>query len=571
MIRQTCNCAISAAIVVLIITSLPQLYLCYKRGPEWNGSYYYFDADEFAYSAYINALIDGRPRRNDPYTGIDNGPYESLYSIQFLPAYSIAVPARIFGISSSGSFIILGLLISLTSALALFFFLFEITDNPMLSASAAIGVLCVGALAAQPPWGWGTISIPFPFLRRYLPAVPFPFFFAMTMFVWRALTRTFLTWSLLAGLAFLVLIFSYFFLWTAAVGWLVMFTVIWIVVRPRDWWTILRVDAVIALFGIVALSPYLWLLAHRSPVIEQTQLLEFTHHLDLLRGPELFGIAIAIMIVVFGKDDLLQRDPKVLLIMSFALAPILVFNQQVITGRSLQPIHYERFIANYWSVTAVFLAFGLKGRNLPKRIPLYLAMASLTIGLTLVIRSTRHYLDSNVEVDKGRAVALKLKDHEGLAYISNPLTHTLATTSSNPVLWSRYLYTFSNVDLREQKLRFYKYLYYSGVAEETLRASLNGDDLSARGEIFGLERTGRLLTANFNPLTVQEIRQAVDEYHAFTSHFDEREAATPLLAYAIVSPADNLSNLDKWYERDMGKRVGDFIIYRLRLKSGNPQ
>src|SRR5262249_6554985 len=246
-------------------------------------------------------------------------------------------------------------------------------------------------------------------------------------------------WSLLAGLVFLVLIFSYFFLWTAALGWLLMFTIIWIVGRPRDWWTILRVDAVIALFAIVALGPYLWLLAHRSPVIEQTQLLEFTHHLDLFRGPELFGLAIAIMSVFFVKRNPVQGDPRVLLVMSFALAPILVFNQQVITGRSLQPFHYERFIANYWSVTAFFLTFGLKGRNLPKRIPLHLTQASLASGLLLVLRFTRHYLDSNIEIDKGRAVAMKLKDHQGLAFISSPLTHALSTNASNPVLWSQYL------------------------------------------------------------------------------------------------------------------------------------
>jgi hypothetical protein len=33
-----------------------------------------------------------------------------------------------------------------------------------------------------------------------------------------------------------------------------------------------------------------------------------------------------------------------------------------------------------------------------------------------------------------------------------------------------------------------------------------------------------------------------------------------------VSSANNLSNLDRWYERDAGEKVGDFIIYRLRLK-----
>jgi hypothetical protein len=37
----------------------------------------------------------------------------------------------------------------------------------------------------------------------------------------------------------------------------------------------------------------------------------------------------------------------------------------------------------------------------------------------------------------------------------------------------------------------------------------------------------------------------------------------------VVTDADsepNLSNLDRWYERDQGERHGKFILYRLRLK-----
>ena len=36
------------------------------RGAEWHGAYALVDGDEFLYSAYINALIENRPRRNDP-------------------------------------------------------------------------------------------------------------------------------------------------------------------------------------------------------------------------------------------------------------------------------------------------------------------------------------------------------------------------------------------------------------------------------------------------------------------------------------------------------------------------
>src|SRR5678809_886271 len=79
--------ALTAAIMLSFVTAVPQLYLCYVRGNSWNGAVAYLDTDELAYAAYANALIDGRPRRNDPYTGQDNASFETLFSIQFLPPY----------------------------------------------------------------------------------------------------------------------------------------------------------------------------------------------------------------------------------------------------------------------------------------------------------------------------------------------------------------------------------------------------------------------------------------------------------------------------------------------------
>ena len=66
-----------AVIVLTILTAIPQSYLIYKRGTNWNGGYANIDMDEYGYSAYLNALIEGRPRRNDPFTGKDNGQVET--------------------------------------------------------------------------------------------------------------------------------------------------------------------------------------------------------------------------------------------------------------------------------------------------------------------------------------------------------------------------------------------------------------------------------------------------------------------------------------------------------------
>src|SRR5690349_8572499 len=116
MTRRDLLVGILSAVIVSFITSLPQIYLCYERASEWNGQYALFDSDEIAYSAYVNALINHRPRRNDPYTGTDNQEFETLYSIQFIPAYSIALPARLARISASTAFIIVSLTVAFVSA-----------------------------------------------------------------------------------------------------------------------------------------------------------------------------------------------------------------------------------------------------------------------------------------------------------------------------------------------------------------------------------------------------------------------------------------------------------------------
>jgi len=123
-----------------------------SRGAQWNGSYAELHGDEWVYSAYVQALIDGRPRRNDPYTGRDDRPDnpqpESLFSIQFFPAYMIAIPARLLGISSSTAFIGLGILAPFFASLTIFWLIANVIQDRKLAAAGAVLVLCFGALGA---------------------------------------------------------------------------------------------------------------------------------------------------------------------------------------------------------------------------------------------------------------------------------------------------------------------------------------------------------------------------------------------------------------------------------------
>ncbi|HEY3041197.1 MAG TPA: hypothetical protein VGJ66_20830 [Pyrinomonadaceae bacterium] len=548
------------ALILAIITSLPQLYLSYKRGTEWNGAYASFDTDEFAYSAYVNALINGRPRRSDPYTGNDRGQFETLFSIQFIPAYSIAIPARMLSISASTAFILLVPLITVGSALILFLLLFEITGKPLLGAFGVLVVLCFGAFAYSAPWIFFSPRLAFPFLRRYMPGFSFPFFLAMAVFVWRSLEKDSLIWPFLAGLSLLVLIFSYFFLWTAAAVWLAVLMILWLIARPHERVTTLKVFGVIGLMALAGLIPYVFLLRARSPIIDQAVSLELTHFPDLIRGPEIYGAVILLGLI---RQD--WRQPRTLFTLSFALAPFVLFNQQVITGHSLQPFHYEQFIANYWILIGLCLSFGDRW-NISKRIISYLWIVAIGLGLSYGALVSVSRFKTNAEVDKGRAAALRLHGN-GVVFAPNlHVINSIPTSSSNPVLWARHSFTFSNVNLKEQKHRYYQYLYYSSVTADELRLSLTEEHGNARVEIFGADRANPVLTGNSQPITQQDVETALDEYRLFCSGFSLTEAAEPLLSYAVVSATENLTNLDKWYERDSGERVGDYTLFHLKLR-----
>ena len=570
---KTPKIALIACAFVVCVTSIPQLYLKYLRGTDYNGSCAYLDTDEFSYAAYTNALIDGRPRKNDPYSGVDNGPHESLFSIQFVPAYLVALPARALGISAATSFIVLIPVIAVLSVVALLWLFIDLTGDPILAGVAAVGVLCIGTIAALNPLEVVTglrEAIPFfPFARRYIPGLAFPVFVLTALFVWRALTRH-PAWAILAGLGFSILVYSYFFLWTAVAAWFFTVLLLWVVGNPTERRVACKVGAILTAFGVVALGPYAWLVKQRAGSMDSAQLLEFTHAPDLFRTPELYG-ALLVVLLVYCKKKFEVQTSKLLFAASFAVVPFLIFNQQVITGRSLQPFHYAEFVTNYWVVIAAFLTIGLIQHVVPRRILRYAGAAAIFFGIMLGIRAANSTAPMNAQLDDGRGIALKLRaeNNQGLVLASNLLlANAVATTSKNPVLWARHLYTFSNVNLVEQKNRFYQYLYYVGVDEGEFKQALR-DDFIARWEVFGAERANPVLAQSKQPVTEEDIASASSEYAAFIKSFDESVAAKLPLTYAVATVDADLKNLDRWYERAVVDQKSNLLLYRLKPRASH--
>lgn len=590
---------IVASIAMTLLALYPQATVWRGGARGWAGIYFSCHADESSYEAYIRALIDGRPRRNDPYSGRDDvasAPLsESLFSIQFIPAYAIALPARLLHLQVDTAFTILTALVAFASTLVLFRLIALVTNDVRVAAAGALIVLCCGALArtfisTRLTGSWSIAPAYFPFLRSYLPAAPFPLFFILCALVWRMLVsedkRTKLIAALIAGATFALLIFSYFYLWTAATAWLCGLALLWLIVRPEKFWRDFKYIALVNLIALLAFVPYWILLSRRATTTDVVQALARSHRPDIFRAPELIAALVLVMLAVGVWRKIFQpQDRRVLFTASLALLPLAVFNQQVLTGHSLQPVHYELFIANYAALAALIMAAALifKRQLSVSGSKTNLALASLALlALCCGVIESRYAIKTHVEVnrirDEIKPAGLRLAQlNDEVKTQGRSFPIVLATNiiqadelpvyMSDAVLWSPHMRAFAGVSLPEDKERYYKLLYYTGT-DEAQFADLLKNTRIAPSTIFGWERINPRLGADPKPVTPDEIREEVRRYSDFTASFQRAQAAQPKLSY-IVTPASkpaDLSNLDRWYERDAGERVGNSILYRVALR-----
>ena len=619
---------IIAGIFLAIFTLYPQFKMLYLRGDDWNGHYAYNDIDEVAYASYVRALIDGRPRKNDPYSGRDDSPQtpqpESLFSIQFAAPYSIAIPARILGIGTPWATTLSGALAGFLAAFAAFWLVGRMTGDPWYAMAASLVIFAGGALAA----GEGAISeilfdgfsYPyFPGFRRYIPAMAIPAIFAMFGLVWKLLgsppyeggvaaasaggavlfdstsgnpvaaapgsdTRRRIILGLLATLCFAYTVYSYFYIWTTAAAWIGCLAIVWLVERPDGWRRDLKALGAVGAGMVLALLPYAYMLSNRSDTMDHVQLLVYTRMPDLYRVPEYIVFAVLLMLIAgIATKRIAMKERSTLFALSLALVPFVIFNQQIVTGRSLQPIHYQVFIGNYVAMAALMVTLGIlwrtslgKGTMFTKAACALIAVVAVVWGFVECHYTVRVLDEANVERDISFPVAQRLEE---LAK-SDPDPHRttvlafdmiqsddLPSVAPQNVLWARHQHVFAGLSWEESKERYFQFLHYSNIDERGLDYLLKKDFVSQIA-LFGWGRHTDRLSSDSKPLTYGEVGKEVANYENYRAGFGREQASRPLLSFVVVNnDADSdLSVLDKWYERQEPESIGKYTIYRVRLR-----
>jgi hypothetical protein len=504
------------------------------------------------------------------------------------------LPARFLGLSAGAAFVAVRALSAFASTLAMIWLLFLMTNNSQVAATGAVIVLCLGGLAGEPYDAWRIISLrgtgeTLPFLRSYVPALVFPLFWIFIASVWQALQNESQTErikrSILASLVLATLVFSYFFLWTAVVAWLFVICLLWLASqRQKTRGTIVLLAIIAGIFGLT-LVPYSMLLNWRATSVDSAQLL--THsHAPVFSLPVIIGVVVLVALVIAVRWQRLSwRAPTVLLTASLALLPAVTFNQQVVTGLLLQPVHYGRYVSNYASLIAAFLTMVLFlrrnhewGKTRPQSLrPLWI-FTLFVFCWSVVETSTRsgRLISYQTNGEQAYLVGRRLRELAKESTTSESpnsvvfssdllLSDSLPNVSPLPVLWSPHLFVFSGTSAAENRERLYQQLYYSGTSESQF-ASMAGNPSFLQLAIFGWERMNQ--KSHSLPISEAEVESQTNLYRDYLANIDAEKASKPRLAYVVVptSRGPSLNSISRWYTLDAGERVGEFVIHRATLR-----
>lgn len=603
---KTWRWALGVACVTALLAILPTLQVWAARGGALADADASFSSDEVAYCAYINALLDGRPRRADPYTGDDAPAHESLFSIQFVPPYAIVGLARLTRLDAPQVFILLNLVVPFLTALALFWVLYGVRPDALWAATGVLVIICLGSFAVYfGPLRWlqGTDTTytfaHLPFMRRYVPAVPFPLLWLLVGCAWRAFAHDKpnkqALYAIATGLLSAVLVFSYFYLWTAALAWLAVFVLWWFVARPADRPHLVPGVVLILMLLGAALGFYGWLVAQRAPAMDSVQLLALSHAPDLRRDSVKVGLFVLALLGLAVLAKVVDgRARRVALAAACALAPFVMFNQQIITGRSLQPLHYELYIAKYFALLGLWVALGIFATawaarrkkigdgHWGRRALKLLALLALAWGVTETTINTRRYLQQNPQTSgikdaaqrvHAHAVADKADANGFVTVLYNNLGDADYAPMHAPeaVLWAPHLPAFT-ASAQDSKERIYHLMYFTGITLDGVdETNFKRTEPRTRYLLHSLIEWASnepAWTVNWQPLSPTKILAEIAAYRSYTRTFDTNKAARFPLSYVVINdyePCD-LRGLDLWYTREAVEKFSSFTIYRVKLR-----
>ena len=391
--------AILFAFLVGIIVSFPQIYFTYDHRDQYQGIYSSPTDNEVGYLARIQEVRDGHPGLGNP---IGRDGKEDPYTQSPLGEILIAYLGKIFFLDLNNTILLARFLFAFLGFLAVYGLIFLLLREKLTAISAATAVLLAKSLLAR-----GSLiallkgGTPALFLDHYRPVQPMVswlFFFGFLLFFWLFLERK--RWffgvisALILGLSFYVYPYTWSFLYAFCGALCLIF------IFQKKWPDVKRI-ILVTLGGFFVAIPY-FLNVYRSAL--HPYFTEVTRRYGLIETREpILGFLVPGMFILFLLFFPKKWRERFIFCLALFIAPFIVLNQQLITGKDFHSGHYHWFV--HQPLAIIFLVVMVlyqarfwqeklklfKNVNISKILAYFIIGASLYVGIVI---QTAFYKDS---------------------------------------------------------------------------------------------------------------------------------------------------------------------------------
>lgn len=321
--------------------------------------------------------------------------------------------------------------------------------------------------------------------RPVSPAVIYLFLFAFLLFFWQFYRKWNWQYGVLSAILLGLNFYNYFYTWTylyAFGGVLILLLII-----QRNWKQVLRIGSVFVGGAIVAIPCFINMyLASQFPTFERVGIASgiiLTHH-PLFVGTSVIA-ALIVFLLFFSRED---KD-KYIFGLAILLAPFLTMNQQIFTGKIMQPDHYHWFfhkpLGIIFVLITIFYLFDRRHLDLYKKIFAILVITS-SIATAVFIQAYSYQYDSR---DGGEIAIERQRYGPVIDWLNSNARKEAQIFGNNDTANMIVLYTPLNV------------LYHDGICCQSISVTvptlyetlfiffrLNGVDAQSAYEAFSRER-----------------------------------------------------------------------------------
>lgn len=329
--------AILMAVLIGIIIISPQVYFQFTQGDSYQGIIFGGTSDEDTYLSRIQEAREGHYTIANP-NWVEGKDLPYLFTP--LSENVISFTGKVFGLNLVNTITLSRFIFPIFVFLLIYAWLYQLIKKKSISLIVSTTVLLSTDLIS-PRAIWSLIihqqtQTDFLLFSRIITPVNLVFFFGFLLLFWLLIEKGKLLYGIASGIILGLSFYSYPYTWTflfAFLGCLAIFCLF------RKKWTEIKNIVLTAGIAVLVSLPYFWNLWQASqhpfyPELSERFSIVKTHTPQL---GALVLILLAVFLLFFPRKD---KD-RYFFCLSLVITPLIVLNQQVITGRIMIPDHYH--------------------------------------------------------------------------------------------------------------------------------------------------------------------------------------------------------------------------------------